>query len=206
LTRGYQLCILKEEGPPSGKLDDPDCGTDAVFRLMNGFNILPFAHRINHKKVIQMASAIPYMPFYPSDYLSDTQHLTTQEHGAYFLLILNYWQRGCPLEDNDRKLSSIVKMDQFDWAEVRLSLEEFFEIKGGLWHHKRVDLELRRVKARATKASTAGKASARKRLNINDNPTVVQRSFNPSSTWDQQPFNHTDTDTDTDTGFLTARG
>jgi len=50
LTRGYQLCILKEEGPPSGKLDDPDCGTGEVFRLMNGFNILPFAHRINHKK------------------------------------------------------------------------------------------------------------------------------------------------------------
>jgi hypothetical protein len=50
LTVRDDLCILKEEGPPSGKLDDPDCGTDAVFRLMNGFNILPFAHRINHKK------------------------------------------------------------------------------------------------------------------------------------------------------------
>ena len=93
-------------------------------------------------------------------------------------------------------------MDQFDWAEVRLSLEEFFEIDGGLWHHKRIDLELRRVKARATKASNAGKASARKRLNGKENLTVVERSFNSSSTWDQQPFNHTDTDTDTDTGRI----
>src|SRR4051794_27031196 len=36
----------------------------------------------------------PWMAFYPADYLGDTGHLSTTEHGAYALLIFNYWMRG----------------------------------------------------------------------------------------------------------------
>jgi uncharacterized protein YdaU (DUF1376 family) len=39
-------------------------------------------------------AALPYMQFHIAEYLADTSHLTTEEHGAYLLLIFNYWQRG----------------------------------------------------------------------------------------------------------------
>jgi uncharacterized protein YdaU (DUF1376 family) len=142
-------------------------------------------------------AAIPYMPFYVADYLADAAHLTTLEHGAYLLLIMNYWQRGEPLPDNDRKLSRIVGMLESEWVEVRESLSEFFTIIDGFWHHGRIDRELDKVRAKSEKARSAGKVSAERRFN--DRSTDVQQPFNERSTSAEQTFNHTDTDTDTDT-------
>jgi uncharacterized protein YdaU (DUF1376 family) len=151
--------------------------------------------------MIQMASKIPYMPFYPSDYLTDTQHLTTQEHGAYLLLILNYWQRGEPLEDNDRKLAGIAKMDLFDWSVVRVSLQDFFQIKDGFWYHKRVDKELAQVKATSIKAARNGKLggiiSSRNRLKSQQISAVATGSLDYRSRLAQGSSSYTDTDTDT---------
>jgi len=144
-----------------------------------------------------MSSALPYMKFYPTDYLSDTQHLTTVEHGAYMLLILNYWQRGGPLPDDDRRLSGIARLSFEQWLNVRSTLVEYFHVEGGFWRHNRVELELLAVQAKSKKASRAGKMSAAKRMSENNNLTSVERPLNNRSTT-KRPFNHTDTDTDTD--------
>ena len=130
-------------------------------------------------------SALPYMPLYVADYLADTAHLSAMENGAYLMLIMNYWQRGCHLPGKPEQLARIARVTLDEWNAMEPMLIEFFDVQGGRWHHQRIEFELNKVREKSAKASSAGKASAQRK--INERPTDVE-----------QTFNHTDTDTDTE--------
>ena len=94
------------------------------------------------------------MPFYVGDYLGDTGHLSTTQHGAYILLICHYWRNG-GLPDDDAKLARIAKLSIKNWSElIKPDLEPLF--KPG-WRHKRIDLELAKQDVITTKRAIAGK-------------------------------------------------
>lgn len=136
-------------------------------------------------------AALPYMQLYVADYLADTAHLTTLEHGAYLMLMFNYWQRGESFKANDerslnKRLATVARLSVSEWDEVKGALSEFFDVTDTEWSQARIERDLAAVNAKSTKAKQAGKASAERRLN--------ERSTNA-----EQTLNHTDTDTDTDT-------
>lgn len=97
----------------------------------------------------------PWMPFYVADYLADTRRLSMAEHGAYCLLIMEYWRNG-GLPDDERKLARIVGATAEEWADVRDNVAELFQDG---WRHKRIDAEL----AKSRDKSEAASASAKKR-------------------------------------------
>jgi uncharacterized protein YdaU (DUF1376 family) len=97
-----------------------------------------------------------YMPFHFGDYMADAGHLDMLEHGAYFLLIGAYWQRGGPLPANERVLRGIVKASPEQWVELAPIILPFFQERDGLLHHKRIDDEL----AKALHRSSAARANA----------------------------------------------
>jgi uncharacterized protein YdaU (DUF1376 family) len=96
-----------------------------------------------------------WMPVYIGDYLADTMHLSTEQHGAYLLLLFHLWRRGV-LHNDDVVLAKITGLDKSAWSRARLVLAEFFEIHDGLWHHGRVERE--RIRVAAKQQSKANKA------------------------------------------------
>jgi len=94
----------------------------------------------------------PWMPLYVGDYLGDTGHLTTTQHGAYLLLMMHYWRKG-ELPDDDRQLSKIAKLPLKTWCDYRATLQDFF-YDG--WKHKRIDAELAKMTGVSAKRAIAG--------------------------------------------------
>lgn len=109
-------------------------------------------------------AALPYMPLFVADYLADTAHLTTQQHGAYLLLIMNYWQRGAPLPDDDARLAKIARVGPREWSRMRDTISEFFSIADGTWLHSRIASELARVSDKSLKSKKAAQASVQRRF------------------------------------------
>ena len=104
-------------------------------------------------------SASAWMPLYIGDYLSDTTRLTTEQHGAYMLLIMDYWMNG-PLPDNDRTLAQICRMSFESWSNASSILRAFFEAKRGRLHHRRIDSEKESAIIKASKRTDKAHAAA----------------------------------------------
>lgn len=108
-----------------------------------------------------------WMPFYIAAYLSDTAHLSTEQHGGYVLLLLACWKGQGFLPDDDDQLQSITRMMDKPWTRARKILRGFFTPTGDgrltqkrlaseyanavLVYRKRVDSSMAGVNARAAK-------------------------------------------------------
>lgn len=103
-----------------------------------------------------------WMPLYIADYLADTTRLTTLHHGAYMLLIMDYWRNG-PLPDDDSALSNITRMSVIAWKKIRPSIAQMFQVADGEWRHKRIDAELQEAAINSIKYSERAKKAAEKR-------------------------------------------
>lgn len=98
----------------------------------------------------------PWFPFYVGDYTRDTARLTTEAHGAYLLLILDYWVNGPPPDDND-VLATITKLPVTIWRKRRASILPFFNVVDGRWTHSRIDREIAAANEKHQKRVDAGK-------------------------------------------------
>jgi uncharacterized protein YdaU (DUF1376 family) len=99
-----------------------------------------------------------WMPIYWGDYLRDTQHLTTLQHGAYLLLIAHYWQHGS-LPNSDRALAVICKFSKGQWQTQREAIAKLFL---PAWRHKRIDAELARAQDISNKRAVFGAIGGRR--------------------------------------------
>lgn len=109
-----------------------------------------------------MAKSDTWMPLYIGDYLADTGRLTTEGHGAYLLIIMDYWRNGAP-PDHDETLASIARLPLPRWKKLRPSIVGLFKPENGIWHHKRVDEEMSKASDITKERSAAGKAGAEAR-------------------------------------------
>ncbi len=103
-----------------------------------------------------------WMPLYIADYLADTTRLTTEQHGAYMLLIMDYWRNG-PLPNDDEALANITRLSTAAWKKHRAAMLRFFEESGDQLRHGRIDKELKDAAENAEKHAERARKAAAKR-------------------------------------------
>jgi len=151
-----------------------------------------------------MSNDAPYIMWHVDDYLGDTTHLSTVEHGAYILTMFACWKRGGSIPE--RHVERTARMTPEQWTESRDTLAEFFDVEDGTWTHGRIVAEIDRIEAKRKSAKRAGKASGRARKPAAEKQaksgsqvgsgTPAERTLNERSTGVERPMNHVDVDVD----------
>lgn len=104
----------------------------------------------------------PYMPLWVADYLADTTHLTTAQHGAYLLILMAMWRSpDCSVPDDDRQLARITAQSVQSWKRMRQVITKMLSPSDdhGSWSQKRLHKEWEKTIAK----SSVRKGSAEKR-------------------------------------------
>ena len=113
---------------------------------------------------VNAMAKLPYFPFYPSDFDSDTQLLSDAEVGAYVRLLNIQWKKGkIPID----KLPRIMEDYESVWGEI----SEFFIVEDGLVFNNRLEEERVIAIGRHEKAVKANNARWNAPSNAPSNPT-----------------------------------
>lgn len=112
-------------------------------------------------------SEAPFWPVATDALIADTTHLTTEEFGAYTLLMIAQWRsNGEKLPFADAKLARIARLSLRSWQRVRPTLAQLFEITPDGWSQKRVAKDFlsisEKIKKNRTNGALGGKAKALK--------------------------------------------
>lgn len=117
-----------------------------------------------------------HIPLFPDAYHRDTTHLTTEEHGAYFLLMMAAWgSEDCTLPYDDKRLAALVKMPVAKWKKIAPNVLEFWTIDKGRISQKRLLKEWHYVR------ETRGKRKAAANVRWgNDDPSKSNANAYPN--------------------------
>jgi uncharacterized protein YdaU (DUF1376 family) len=126
-----------------------------------------------------MAKA-PIMPVFTDALIGDTTHLSTEQFGAYVLILIATWRNnGRALPDDDERMARVCRVTVKRWrAKLRPVLIEFFADSDGHWHQHRLEQEFERVTklidVRRTLGKAGGRATASKYARTRAGPTQNQ--------------------------------
>ncbi len=106
-----------------------------------------------------------WMPLLVDKYLGDTMLLTTEQHGAYLLLLMSMWKKDGRLPDNDQQLAQAARLSLSRWKATRPVLIDgaLLRAEDGFIVQKRLSAELSRAKAHTEAKAEAGLKGAAKR-------------------------------------------
>lgn len=111
----------------------------------------------------------PYIRFFVGDYIASTSHLTTEQHGAYMLIIFAMWNSGGYLPNDPAKLARIARLSVRRWQSISDDIFAFFEVESSHITQERLRSELQNVLENVAKKSAAGKiGNAVKSLKIKE--------------------------------------
>ncbi|MCE7073675.1 DUF1376 domain-containing protein [Dyadobacter sp. CY327] len=123
---------------------------------------------------------LEYYPFFWGDYGKKTTHLTSNQHGVYFLLMRSIYSSGKPIPDNSRyQVGMAFNTDQ--QHDVDAILKEFFFLEDGYWHHEKITEIMVKSEAEYQKKVEGGRKGGKTRA-TNAAAKLKGKSSTPSRT------------------------
>ena len=121
----------------------------------------------------------PFMQLYVSDFIGDTLSLSTEQIGAYLMLLMAMWNAKGSLPNDDAKLARIARLSLKKWKAISAEVMAFFDVSENAVTHNRLTFELqkseRQTESRAAAGAKGGAANALK----NNMPTVANATAKP---------------------------
>lgn len=104
----------------------------------------------------------PALPIWTDALLGDTQHLTTAEFGAYFLMIIVAWRTADCALPNDEKYLARITRSMGNWPRLRPAVMEFWRLGAdGKWRQKKLTLTRERAHQKTSRARESAEAKWR---------------------------------------------
>lgn len=114
-------------------------------------------------------SQAPSMPMFWDAYLADTTHLSTEEHGAYLLLLAAMWRRNGWVPDDDRDNARILGLTVAKWKRTKARLEPFLMFEDGQITQKNLLKIWKNTQEKIAKNRQNGAKGGRPKDNKNNN-------------------------------------
>lgn len=125
-------------------------------------------------------SAMPFVQFYPSDWLGGTRGLSAVETGVYITLVMLMYERGEPLRDDHSRLARACGASNSAFAkalETLIAEGKIIPLEAGLWN-ERVEREIEK----RSKKSEVGRENSNRRWAREKRKTVKkQDAFNATA-------------------------
>lgn len=97
-----------------------------------------------------------HIPLFVDSYLADTTHLTTEQHGAYLLLMMAAWRSpDCTLLHDDTRLARLAGVTPARWKVIGPAILEMWTCEQGRCHQKRLSHEWAYVQQKRNQARAA---------------------------------------------------
>ena len=140
-------------------------------------------------------SKAPAMPMYWDAYLADTTHLTTEEHGAYMLLLAAMWRRNAWVPDNDKDNARILGLTPAKWRKIKARLMETvsgFRVENGKITQEKLQKIWENTQEKIDKNRESGAKGGRPKSCKNNDMAKANGfvSLNPNESNQNQNQNH----------------
>lgn len=135
------------------------------------------------------------MPMYWDAYLADTTHLSTEEHGAYILLLAAMWRRNGWVPDDDRDNARILGLTTAKWRKIKARLSGFLVFEDGEISQKKLLETWRITQEKIEKNRTNGAKGGRPKSSKSNGLTKAKASLsvNPNKSLHNQNHNNPQT-------------
>ena len=136
-------------------------------------------------------SEMPFMQLYVGDYLADTLHMTTEQNGAYLLILMAMWTHDAKVPNDDKKLARIARVSPRRWHLIKNDIIALLDVEGNSLTQKRLKREHQKAVSKRAKRMRSGSLGGTAKSLKTNKPPLANASRLLKHLPEPEPYNNT---------------